>query len=1012
MLNPPTDLLDVTLQVEMFAQFEDDVRQAKLRGVLLRVMASSRRTRKVRQTVKIRRCLGGKPTSGNYSHDWGPFHPDLENRFLGKICIVQQMNEVLSVQPVAKKSKQGISELGSIIFTKVDLERVQYPNNDPLVIQLRFTTKMSKESWWTLATQFIAIDIPSPYNAIVDRDWLHRMKGVASTLHQSLLRQPRKVELVEEEREVLEDVSKTPETKIVEDLMRYDLDVPSLNHFFLMSSNLKERERTKLIELVTANIEGIKTNLKQIVAINDLVSSRLPLLSNPDEGELRYVHLAIFEHASSVLLSEFSPQIVSLELSYLASAHMEEGSSARTSTTTKLAPKDSECQITDLEEENSSGLNSEPGTMPNFERTIPKIEISRLDLSSENLHSRHIGAHQKPQSESSDSLDGLFSDVKDEIAVDSHPQQVLHKPHSELSDSLNSVFGDDRETGCSPSIVGHICLKEEPDVLNEVSDERRASLLMMNFSVNEINLAMDKLGEDAAVNELVDFILGAQIAENQEQDRRDTNHGNEPRNQEVSTESLFGTMDKTLRLLEMGFSENQISSAIEKYGSEVPIEELADSICVDEVAGTSNDKNKRPWTSFSKNKSNTVINYRSWTEGIKDDLRNYTSDPFPVKTEEFSLGDVSHGRDIDLEKYKGKRPKEEYIDELSSFKRPKQEYDEDSSSFLGSTWLEARKGDSKSTSIRIPGPQREFGSKAGQMEGFGMPKLDKPKSCKSVDQMVAKPPYFFYANATNLSQECWRKLSQFLYAMEPEFVNTQFFSALSRKEGYIHNLPSGNRSHILPKPPMTIEEAIPQTKKWWPSWDSRKQLSCINSEISGLLQICDGLGKLLSDSRGLLSVEQQRDLPPSVQDIKPCLDTLVYHLSVLRSLFPRGLTVLSIFSGIGGAEISLHRLGIHLKGVVSVEPCETKRKVLKRWWENTIQTGELVQVESIMKLASNKLEGLIKKFGGFDLIICQNPYNHSSKIPAMDTDGDIDFSSFYEFVRVLQRVRNAKERSR
>ncbi|XP_057471385.1 LOW QUALITY PROTEIN: probable inactive DNA (cytosine-5)-methyltransferase DRM3 [Actinidia eriantha] len=742
--------------------------------------------------------------------------------------------------------------------------------------------------------------------------------------------------------------------------------------------------------------------------------------------------------------------------------------------------------------------------MPNFERTIPKIEISRLDLSSENLHSRHIGdngasssgsnlrssfigmgfsqylvdkvieekgeddvdllletlfaysARQKPQSESSDSLDGLFSDVKDEIAVDSHPQQVLHKPHSELSDSLNSVFGE-QGNWLFPSIVGHICLKEEPDVLNEVSDERRASLLMMNFSVNEINFAMDKLGEDAAVNELVDFILAAQIAENQEQDRRDTNHGNEPRNQEVCTESLFGTMDKTLRLLEMGFSENQISSAIEKYGSEVPIEELADSICVDEVAGTSNDNNKRPWTSFSKNKSNTVINYRSWTGGIKDDLRNYTSDPFPVKTEEFSLGDVSHGRDVDLEKYKGKRPKEDYIDELSSFKRPKQEYDEDSSSFLGSTWLEARKGDSKSTSIRIPGPQREFGSKAGQMEGFGMPKLDKPKSCKSVDQMVAKPPYFFYGNATNLSQECWRKLSQFLYAMEPEFVNTQFFSALSRKEGYIHNLPSGNRSHILPKPPMTIEEAIPQTKKWWPSWDSRKQLSCINSEISGLLQICDRLGKLLSDSRGLLSVEQQRDLlhqcrtlnlfwvghhklapmepehlerilgyplrhtspfdfslKERLQSLKHCFqtDTLGYHLSVLRSLFPRGLTVLSIFSGLGGAEISLHRLGIHLKGVVSVEPCETKRKVLKRWWENTIQTGELVQIESIMKLASNKLEGLIKKFGGFDLIICQNPYNHSSKIPAMDTDGDIDFSSFYEFVRVLQRVRNAKERSR
>ena len=32
-------------------------------------------------------------------------------------------------------------------------------------------------------TEFVVVDIPSPYNAIVGRDWLHRMKGVASTLH-------------------------------------------------------------------------------------------------------------------------------------------------------------------------------------------------------------------------------------------------------------------------------------------------------------------------------------------------------------------------------------------------------------------------------------------------------------------------------------------------------------------------------------------------------------------------------------------------------------------------------------------------------------------------------------------------------------------------------------------------------------------------------------------------------------------------------------------------------------
>ena len=47
------------------------------------------------------------------------------------------MNEILSVQSMAKKPRQTISEPESITFTKVNLERVQHPHSDPLVIQLR-----------------------------------------------------------------------------------------------------------------------------------------------------------------------------------------------------------------------------------------------------------------------------------------------------------------------------------------------------------------------------------------------------------------------------------------------------------------------------------------------------------------------------------------------------------------------------------------------------------------------------------------------------------------------------------------------------------------------------------------------------------------------------------------------------------------------------------------------------------------------------------------------------------
>ena len=64
----------------------------------------------------------------------------------------------------------------------------------------------------------------------------------------------KEVQLVEEDREVLKDVGNTPEA-IVEDLMSYDLNEPSLDCFFLTRSKLTEQERNELIEFLTINIE-------------------------------------------------------------------------------------------------------------------------------------------------------------------------------------------------------------------------------------------------------------------------------------------------------------------------------------------------------------------------------------------------------------------------------------------------------------------------------------------------------------------------------------------------------------------------------------------------------------------------------------------------------------------------------------------------------------------------------------------------------------------------------------
>ncbi|GFY96883.1 hypothetical protein Acr_11g0011890 [Actinidia rufa] len=51
--------------------------------------------------------------------------------------MIKQMHKVLSVQSPAKKLGQAVSKLGSSKFTRVDLEKVQHPHSDTLVIQLR-----------------------------------------------------------------------------------------------------------------------------------------------------------------------------------------------------------------------------------------------------------------------------------------------------------------------------------------------------------------------------------------------------------------------------------------------------------------------------------------------------------------------------------------------------------------------------------------------------------------------------------------------------------------------------------------------------------------------------------------------------------------------------------------------------------------------------------------------------------------------------------------------------------
>lgn len=337
------------------------------------------------------------------------------------------------------------------------------------------------------------------------------------------------------------------------------------------------------------------------------------------------------------------------------------------------------------------------------------------------------------------------------------------------------------------------------------------------------------------------------------------------------------------------------------------------------------------------------------------------------------------------------------------------------------------------------------------MVGFGLPSGPRTTQRKLPDEALG-PPFFYYENVAFTPKGVWRTISHHLFDVEPEFVDSKHFCAAARKRGYVHNLPIGDRFLVLPLPPLTIHDAFPLTKKWWPSWDSRTKLNCLlTAYASARLQ--ERIRKAIEDYNegpplhvqkyvmyecrkwNLLWVGKNKVAPLEPDEVEMLLgfprnhtrgggtsrtdrykslgnsfqvDTVAYHLSALKPLFPHGINVLSLFSGIGGAEVALHRLGIPLKNVVSVEKSEVNRTILKCWWEEKNLSGNLIEFEDVRLLDSAKLEELIGKIGGFDLIIGGSPCNNLAGGNRVSRDGLEGTESilFFEYVRILKCVKN------
>ncbi|KAK7829517.1 dna (cytosine-5)-methyltransferase drm1 [Quercus suber] len=256
-------------------------------------------------------------------------------------------------------------------------------------------------------------------------------------------------------------------------------------------------------------------------------------------------------------------------------------------------------------------------------------------------------------------------------------------------------------------------------------------------------------------------------------------------------------------------------------------------------------------------------------------------------------------------------------------------------------------------------------------------------------------------------------------------------------------------------------KALPLTNKWWPLWDKRTKLNCLQTVI-GSAKLTERIRNALENNEkygdetpphvqklvleqcrkwNLVWVGKNKVAPLEPDEIEMLLgfprdhtrgggisrtdrykalgnsfqvDTVAYHLSVLKNQFPNGINLLSLFSGIGGAEVALHRLGIPLKNVVSVEIAEVNRNIIRSWWEQTNQRGQLIEIADVQQVSIERLDQWISSFGGFDLVIGGSPCNNlagSNRVSRNGLDGKHS-SMFYHYVRILDLVKTMMGRDR
>uniref|UniRef100_A0ACD5Z0H4 Uncharacterized protein n=1 Tax=Avena sativa TaxID=4498 RepID=A0ACD5Z0H4_AVESA len=545
----------------------------------------------------------------------------------------------------------------------------------------------------------------------------------------------------------------------------------------------------------------------------------------------------------------------------------------------------------------------------------------------------------------------------------------------------------------------------------------------------ELLLAYKTLGDDdTAVGNCSSGFMPQHIEDEDDLDSEywdgdNDEDGGEPNSDGSSDEGFLRKMsekDKKINsLLDMGYTEDEANMAITRCGVDAPLFVLIDSLCTSQSAGQC-EVTGRCYDSFGGRKKARLMEeskkkrkcYGGGAQGSRSPLDEEPM-PLPRTMVGFSLPG--------------------YMPRTVSRRLPKQ------------AWMKNKRNQSPLDEEPMPLPN--------PMVGFNLPGVMLRTVSRRLPKQAIGPPYFYFENVALAPKGTWTKISRFLYDIAPEFLDSKYICAAARKRGYIHNLPIESRVELLGRPPKTIFEAFPHYEKWWPYWDHREQFNCLLTSVASakiteqiqrdlasssnppppsvqeyVMKECKKwnlvwvgknrvaplepdefeylLGFPIDHTRGLSNKKRYKSLGNSFQ-----VDSVAWHLSVLKDMFPNGVNVLSLFTGIGGGEIALHRLGIHMRTVISVEIDEDNRRILRRWWNQT-QTGTLIEIPDVKSLNDDKIASLVDRFGGFDLVIGGSPCNNLAGSNRHHRDGlEGEHSSlFYHYFNILYAVKSAMAR--